>query len=32
MDFKNKDNEEYKDYHPWDRTIAYDFSKKLFYF
>jgi len=32
MDFKIKDNEEYKDYHPWDQTIKYDFSKKLFYF
>jgi len=33
MDLKNKDIlNEYKDYHPWDQTIPYNFSKKLFYF
>ena len=33
MDFINKDILiEYKDYHPWDRTKPYEFSKKLFYF
>lgn len=31
-DFKNKDNKEYKNYHPWNQTIPYNFSKKIFYF